>query len=376
MVATYPKIILTSHGNHVTFSCNATGTPKPLITWSKFQGRLPVSSSVSSEGTLTILNVRTEDSGSYVCNATNKVGINSSSVGLQVFCSLVSINKSASTVVLYVGQALQLSCPASVDAAMVWMHNGTTTLPQGALNESQNTLIIFPLSKDHAGNFSCTSGNSLLLNINLSVKYPETCTTVKQHICDVTRHYVIDSDGERGEARFTVYCNMTAKGGIGVTSVSHDSEARTHVKGFENPGSYHRNIHYINASINQIKGLIETSKNCQQFIKYECKNSVLQGFHLQSPKRHGWWVSRDGENMTYWGGSGASEGCACGMSSSCADPQRLCNCDINDNVWREDSGLLTNKSHLPVSQLRFGDTGHNSEESYHTLGDLECYDMN
>ena len=376
MVAAYPKIILTSHGNHVTFSCNATGPPKPLITWSKSQGRLPASSSVSSEGTLTILNVRTEDSGSYVCNATNTVGTNSSSVELRVFCSLVSINKSASTVVLYVGQVLQLSCPASDGAAVIWMHNGTTSLPQGALNGSQDTLTISPLSKDHAGNFSCTSGNSLSLNINLSVEYPETCTTVKQHICDISHHYVIDPDGERGEERFTVYCNMTAKGGIGVTSVSHDSEARTHVSGFEGWGSYRRDIHYIGASMNQIKGLLKISKNCQQFIKYECKHSALRGFNVQSPTSGGWWVSRDGEKMKYWGGSGASEDCACGMSNSCADPQRLCNCDINDYNWREDSGLLTNKSHLPVSQLRFGDTGDNNEEGYHTLGDLECYDMN
>ena len=29
---------------------------------------------------------------------------------------------------------------------------------------------------------------------------------------------------------------------------------------------------------------------------------------------------------------------------------------MNDNVWREDSGVLTNKTHLPVKQLTFGDT--------------------
>ena len=33
-----------------------------------------------------------------------------------------------------------------------------------------------------------------------------------------------------------------------------------------------------------------------------------------------------------------------------------CDCRMNDNVWREDSGVLTNKTHLPVKQLTFGDT--------------------
>ena len=370
MVAAYPQIILTSPGNHVTFSCNATGTPKSLITWSKSQGRLPASSSVSGEGTLTILNVRMEDSGSYVCNATNTVGTNSSSVGLYVFYSLVSINKSASTVVLYVGQVLHLSCPASTDA-VVWMHNGTTSLPQGALNESQNTLTISPLSKDHAGNFSCTSGNSLLLNINLSVKYPETCTTVKQHICDVSRYYVIDPDGGQGMAPFTVYCNMTDKGGVGVTAVTHNSKNRTHVAGFEPPGSYSRDIQY-SASASQIQKLIAVSSNCEQFIKFECKGVLL----FWNGEAWGWWVTHDGKVMTYWSdASEAIQGCACRATCSCANPQHFCNCDINDNVWREDSGLLTNKSHLPVSQLRFGDTGLDPEEGYHTLGNLKCYGL-
>lgn len=64
------------------------------------------------------------------------------------------------------------------------------------------------------------------------------------------------------------------------------------------------------------------------------------------------------------------------MTNSCANPNDGCNCDKNDHVWREDSGLLTNKSHLPVSQLRFGDIEDNGEEGYHTLGKLMCYGIN
>ena len=46
------------------------------------------------------------------------------------------------------------------------------------------------------------------------------------------------------------------------------------------------------------------------------------------------------------------------MNNSCAVPSYGCNCDKNDRVWREDSGLLAEKTKLPVIQLRFGDTGH------------------
>ena len=61
------------------------------------------------------------------------------------------------------------------------------------------------------------------------------------------------------------------------------------------------------------------------------------------------------------------------MTNTCADSGRGCNCDKNDDVLREDSGLLTEKSHLPVLQLRFGDTGSSQEYGYHTLGKLKCY---
>ena len=42
-------------------------------------------------------------------------------------------------------------------------------------------------------------------------------------------------------------------------------------------------------------------------------------------------------------------------------------------MWREDSGLLTDKTKLPVKQLRFGDVDNNNNVGYHTLGKLKCY---
>jgi len=84
-------------------------------------------------------------------------------------------------------------------------------------------------------------------------------------------------------------------------------------------------------------------------------------------------VSRDSTKMTYWGGAPPDSGkWACGMTNSCADSSHGCNCVKNDKVWREDSGLLTYKTHLPVKQLRFGDTGDGSEQGYHTLGKWKC----
>ena len=182
--------------------------------------------------------------------------------------------------------------------------------------------------------------------------------------------YVIDPDGEGGlPPLYDVTCDMTDKNGVGVTVISHDSETRTLVDGYEAPGSYSRDIHYTGAELSQLAGLANVSSHCEQFIKYEC-------FHSKMFRNNdaAWWVSRDSVMMTHWGGADPGSGkCACGKTNSCADHWRACNCDNNDSVWREDSGLLTDKTHLPVKQLRFGDTGHSNEKGYHTLGKFKCY---
>ena len=166
-----------------------------------------------------------------------------------------------------------------------------------------------------------------------------------------------------------VYCNMTSKNGVGVTEIGHDSESRTFVNGFESRGSYKRKINY-DISMTQIVAIMKQSKNCEQFIKYECYDSALLY------DSDGWWVSRQGSKMNYWGGAAVNSGkCACGMTNSCAGGG-ICNCDANDPTWREDSGYLTDKNTLPVTELRFGDTskvGGIDERGYHALGKLRCW---
>ena len=87
-----------------------------------------------------------------------------------------------------------------------------------------------------------------------------------------------------------------------------------------------------------------------------------------------WWVSRDGAQMTYWGGAPPnSSKCKCGITDSCVVPGTRCNCDQNNYIWTGDSGDLTDKDTLPVTELRFADTGSDTEIAYHTLGALRCW---
>ena len=120
----------------------------------------------------------------------------------------------------------------------------------------------------------------------------------------------------------------------------------------------------------QIVAIINQSQRCEQFIKYECHHATFwfSSYHVS------WWASRNGTKMMYWGGAKpGSSGCACGMNNSCHYNNKRCNCDANDYTWREDSGYLVDKSTIPVSELRFGDTSEQGNIGYHSLGKLHCW---
>ncbi|XP_072040765.1 basement membrane-specific heparan sulfate proteoglycan core protein-like [Amphiura filiformis] len=60
-------------GSLVEFTCLATGSPVPEIFWYKQEGELPPNFQIQ-DGVLTLYNIKREDSGTYVCAATNDGG--------------------------------------------------------------------------------------------------------------------------------------------------------------------------------------------------------------------------------------------------------------------------------------------------------------
>ena len=140
--------------------------------------------------------------------------------------------------------------------------------------------------------------------------------------------------------------------------------------GCSSDGCYRKDVQYNGVSNAQLAALTRVSQNCEQFIKFECNNDVA---FIED--NTAWWVSRDGTKINYWGGAtGSDKMCACGVTNSCSNGKK-CNCDNarGDSGWREDSGVLTDKSVLPVTQIRLGDLDQSHEEGYHTLGKLKCY---
>ena len=355
-----------------------TGLPLPTITWRRAFGSLPKERTAVVDGNLTIRNIAKTDKGDYVCSAKNLLGQDSVVAQLIVIDRLTFTLTPPRKVTVSQSSNLVLNCAAQGNTEITWKRTGKG-LPHSHLIYSNGTLLLSSVVTNDTGTYSCVVKNPLrsveATSVVEVIKVMKSCSSIKSgHSGSFSGNYIIDPDDKGGVAPFSVYCDMSDKGGVGVTVISHDSESRTHVANipgcdWNNPGCYSKNVTYTGVNVAQLAALTRVSQNCEQFIKFECKGPVAF-----VPESVAWWVSRDGRKMNYWGGAGGSANmCACGVTNSCSSSGKKCNCHNGGSGWREDSGLLTDKSALPVSQIRLADFDDSGEEGYHTLGKLKCY---
>ena len=376
LITQKPSSIVAEVGENVIFPCQATGLPLPAITWRRAFGSLPKGRTAVVDGNLTIRNITKTDKGDYVCSAKNFLGQDSVVAQLIVIDRLTFTLTPPRKVTVSQSSSLLSNCAAQGHTEITWKRTGKG-LPHSHLIYSNGTLLLMSVVTSDAGTYSCVAKNALRSVETTSVvevyNKPLSCSSIKSgYSGSSSGNYIIDPDGKGGVAPFSVYCDMSDKGAVGVTVISHDSESRTHVNsvspGCGRPGCYRKDVTYTGVNTAQLAALTRVSQNCEQFIKFECRGGVL--FIENS---FAWWLSRNGTRMYYWGGAtGYNNMCACGVTNSCLNG-RKCNCYNGAGGWREDSGLLTDKSTLPVTQIRLGDLDHSSEEGYHTLRKFKCY---
>uniref|UniRef100_A0A669C167 Contactin associated protein family member 5 n=1 Tax=Oreochromis niloticus TaxID=8128 RepID=A0A669C167_ORENI len=181
--------------------------------------------------------------------------------------------------------------------------------------------------------------------------------------------YFIDPDGSGPLGPTQVYCNMTEKKVW--TVLSHNSTAPVTVQtsSLQKP---HVMIFNYSASAEQLRAIVSGSEQCQQEVVYNCRKSRL--FNTKDGSPLSWWLDREGEKRSYWGGflPGVQQ-CSCSLEENCIDMNYFCNCDADTDTWANDTGVLSYKDHLPVSQIVIGDTDRMGSQAVYHIGPLRCY---
>ena len=378
LITQKPSSVIVEEGENVNLVCKASGLPIPTVTWQKPLGHLPRGKTTVIDGNMTILGVTKEDRGTYVCSVKNLLGKDSALAQVTVIDALKFTLKPPLKAAASEFSNLMLNCKANGALEITWKRTNKY-LPRTHVIFQNGTLFLKKVTTIDAGSYTCVAKNyqrTIMASSTVEVlKSNKSCSSIKSgRSGSSSGNYIIDPDGKGGVAPFSVYCDMSDKGGVGVTVISHNTESRTHVANIPGcdwtPGCYSKDVTYTGVDVAQLAALTRVSQNCEQFIKFECHNDV--GFVQELMA---WWVSRDGRKMNYWGGAGGSANmCACGITNSCSSSENKCNCYNSNSVgWREDSGLLTDKSALPVTQIRLADLDGSNEEGYHTLGKLKCY---
>ncbi|XP_030284706.1 LOW QUALITY PROTEIN: contactin-associated protein-like 5 [Sparus aurata] len=198
--------------------------------------------------------------------------------------------------------------------------------------------------------------------------YESSCEAYKL-IGSSSGFFSIDPDGSGPLGPTQVYCNMTEEKVW--TVLAHNSTAPVTVQGSSPRKPHIMKLNY-SASAEQLHAIVSGSEQCQQEVVYNCRKSRL--FNTKDGSPLSWWLDREGERRSYWGGScpGVQQ-CSCSLEENCIDMNYFCNCDADADAWANDTGVLSYKDHLPVSQIVIGDTNRTGSQAVYHIGPLRCY---
>ncbi|XP_050978194.1 neurofascin homolog (chicken) a isoform X11 [Labeo rohita] len=165
-------------GEQLLLECIAAGVPTPSIDWFKKGGDLP-SKKAKTENfgkTLRILNVSDEDSGDYICMASNKIGSIRHSVEVQVKAAPYWLDK-PTNLVLAPEESGRLVCRArgSPNPTIQWLVNGEpieSSLPNPNRNVVGDTIMFQAVQIGSSAVYQCNASNEhgyLLANAFVNV---------------------------------------------------------------------------------------------------------------------------------------------------------------------------------------------------------------
>ncbi|XP_032223292.2 roundabout homolog 2-like [Nematostella vectensis] len=283
-----PEDQVVQDNSTVMLNCQATGFPDPNYTW--YRNNQVLTTLTSDNGSFIITKATADDSGVYVCAAKNMLNEVRATAKL-IVARLLSFTLTPPAVLqAHAGAKVLLNCQA--DSGLLvprikWLRAGKH-VTDGV--HSNGSLEVNVTSLADEGTYACVAENDVGAKINSSCEvkvYFRTCSELKLSGAVVSGQYLLDPDGPGGVPSFNATCNM--RDVDGVTVLGHDTERRTLVQGYLYPGSYFKRVNYSGLTTHQLEALTQASRQCKQFIKYECLRSVL----LWNGHPYGWWVSRD-----------------------------------------------------------------------------------
>ncbi|XP_011908838.1 PREDICTED: Down syndrome cell adhesion molecule-like protein 1 [Cercocebus atys] len=147
-------------GHTVELPCTASGYPIPAIRWLKDGRPLPADSRWTKRITgLTISDLRTEDSGTYICEVTNTFG-SAEATGILTVIDPLHVTLTPKKLKTGIGSTVILSCAltGSPEFTIRWYRNTELVLPDEAISIrglSNETLLITSAQKSHSGAYQC-----------------------------------------------------------------------------------------------------------------------------------------------------------------------------------------------------------------------------
>uniref|UniRef100_H2ZZ57 Heparan sulfate proteoglycan 2 n=1 Tax=Latimeria chalumnae TaxID=7897 RepID=H2ZZ57_LATCH len=224
LVPGYPKItveepaITVVAGSTATLRCKATGYPTPIISWSKLRAPLPWQHKVVNS-TLVIPRVGQQDSGQYICNASNSIGFTEFFIMLDVetppYATTIPDDLSVG-----VGEVIRLQCLSHGTPPLSYQWSKVNGSLSSRAVVRDGVLQINLASAADSGTYKCLANNKVgtseaftKVSIMYYLKWPSTNCCLSP-VCGLAPPAVkvspqVEVKGPRGTVEFT--CSVSGE---------------------------------------------------------------------------------------------------------------------------------------------------------------------